>query len=92
MIQDPQAQVNSMEGVAVTKHAEFLDPEVSPPPRGVELNVLTVGGISIEAQWTDDAHKRGFIGWYPLISVPKWARERIHALYTASTKPGIDRP
>lgn len=70
-------KVNNLEGIVVTNDVTWKNPEVEPPPRGRKINVLTIGGIAIQAYWSDRAKKDGFIAWYPLIDVPDWARDII---------------
>lgn len=36
-----------------------------PPPGGAKVHILTVGGICIDGQWSDDP-ARGYLGWAPL--------------------------
>lgn len=79
-----EPRINHLNKTVTTMEAEYLDPAVFAPPRGMMLNVLTIGGIQTKAYWQDDA---GFIGWYPLIGVPTWAKERI----TKSYKEGVAR-
>lgn len=62
------------EGVATAVHPSWYDPEVSRPPAGVLMNLLTVGGREVEGYWREDG---GFIAWSPKMKVPAWAKERM---------------
>lgn len=39
---------------------EWTYPQEQEPPRGVKLNILTVGGIAIQGQWD---YSVGFVAW-----------------------------
>lgn len=42
----------------------------APAPRGVDLNLLTEGGICVRGRWRDDG---GYLAWAPL---PKGNRDK----------------
>lgn len=46
---------------------EYLDPEDHPPPRGRKIQLLTIGGIAVEGDWTEHG---GFVAWAPLLKIP----------------------
>lgn len=48
------------------------DPLLSPPPRGVELLVLTDGGVLIKSVWRDD-----YLAWSYKPKVPQSVKDRI---------------
>lgn len=68
-------KVSPQNGIATSAAPEYLDPRVFPPPRGVKLNVLTSGGVQVEATWRPDLN---FVAWAPLIKVPPWAKEKCY--------------
>lgn len=47
-------------------------PDDTPAPRGVKLQLLTPGGISVTGHWEDWA-----VLWAPLLKVPRELKERI---------------
>jgi hypothetical protein len=51
--------------------AELLDPLIHTPPRGVQLLVVTRGGIVIKAPWAPD-----FIAWGYLPKIPESVKLR----------------
>lgn len=75
-------RVNNLDGIASSGSVEYLDPlnPLTKPPLGVMVNVLTKGGTQTKAFWRDDG---GFVGWFPLIKVPAWAKARIQEAYRA---------
>lgn len=64
------------DAIITAKVAELLDPEIHPPPRGVQLLVVTRGGVVIKAPWAADC-----IAWGCLPKLPESvkARERAKA-------------
>lgn len=73
-----EVTVNTREGVASAETTTWTDPEITPAPLGVLVNILTLGGIQIKAPWKEDA---GFIAWAPMLKIPAWARDRINQRY-----------
>lgn len=59
-------------GYVSTEEVEYLDPKVSPPPKGAQVMLLTIGGIGIKGCWTNDG---SYIGWYPMPRIPAWAKQ-----------------
>ena len=53
--------------------AELLDPEIHTPPKGVQLLVVTKGGVVIKAPWAADCIAWGYL---PRIPESVKARER----------------
>lgn len=51
--------------------AELLDPLTHAPPRGVQLLVVTRGGVLIKAPWSPD-----MIAWSPLPRLPESVKRR----------------
>lgn len=51
--------------------AELLDPLTHKPPRGVQLLVVTRGGVLIKAPWSPD-----MIAWSPLPRLPESVKRR----------------
>ena len=51
--------------------AELLDPLTHTPPRGVQLLVVTRGGVLIKAPWAPD-----MIAWGPLPQIPETVKQR----------------
>jgi hypothetical protein len=45
--------------------AELLDPEIHPPPKGVQLLVVTRGGVVIKAPWAADCIAWGYLPRIP---------------------------
>ena len=45
--------------------AELLDPEIHTPPRGVQLLVVTRGGVIIKAPWAADCIAWGYLPKLP---------------------------
>jgi hypothetical protein len=56
--------------------SELLDPEIHPPPKGVQLLVVTRGGVVIKAPWAADCIAWGYL---PRIPESVKARERAKA-------------
>lgn len=54
--------------------SELLDPEIHPPPRGVQLLVVTRGGVVIKAPWAADC-----IAWGYLPKIPESVKARQRA-------------
>lgn len=48
--------------------AEMLDPAEHRPPTGVQLLLITRGGVLVQGHWTDDGR---YTHWCPLPRVPK---------------------
>jgi hypothetical protein len=51
--------------------AELLDPEIHTPPKGVQLLVVTRGGVIIKAPWASDC-----IAWGYLPKLPESVKAR----------------
>ena len=51
--------------------AELLDPLTHTPPRGMQLLVVTRGGVLIKAPWAPD-----MIAWSPLPRLPESVKQR----------------
>lgn len=51
---------------------ELFDPELHPPPRGVLLQVVTIGGVLVNSQWSD----AWGIAWGPLPQIPETVKQR----------------
>lgn len=51
---------------------ELLDPELHPPPRGVLLQVVTIGGVLVRSQWSD----AWGIAWGPIPKIPETVKQR----------------
>jgi hypothetical protein len=56
--------------------SELLDPEMHTPPKGVQLLVVTRGGVVIKAPWAADCIAWGYL---PRIPESVKARERERA-------------
>jgi len=81
--------VNHVGKYATCTDYEMLDPEVNLPPKGVDLHVLTIGGVVVRSPWKDNA---GFVAWYPFFKVPAWAKARMNKAYQRSiqaTEEGV---
>ncbi len=55
-----------------TNELLFRDPEVDPPPRGVNMLMLNEGGVLIVGQWNNDC-----LAWCPKPKVPKALKEKL---------------
>ena len=62
---------------------ELYDPLIYPPPRGVQLLVVTRGGILIKAPWAPDC-----IAWGPLPKLPESVKVRERAKAEAALIKG----
>lgn len=78
VLRDP-VSINQREGVASARSSEWIDPLLTPAPRGVTIQILTASGRQISGQWMPDTPF--FIAWAPLMKTPEWAKERISASY-----------
>lgn len=63
---------------------EPLDPMIYPPPRGVQLLVVTRGGVLIKAPWAPD-----MIAWGPLPQIPESVKQRQREI-AAQSRSKID--
>lgn len=50
----------------------FRDPEVDPPPKGVNMLLLNPGGVLIVGPWSDDC-----IAWCPKPKIPKSLKDKL---------------
>ena len=56
--------------------AEWLDPEVYPPPRGTKILLLTSWEVVVLGHWND----ADCIAWAPLMRKPVWLLQRLREL------------
>lgn len=56
--------------------AQWLDPLVSPPPRGTKLMLLTSTEVATIGHWAD----ADCIAWAPLPQKPDWIRHRLREM------------
>lgn len=52
------------------------------PPGGAKVHILTIGGVCVDAQWSDDPDK-GFLGWAPLPMRDRVQEGRVIAAWKA---------
>jgi hypothetical protein len=81
-----EIKVNSSQGVATTETVEWKDPYTDPPPRGVNLDVLTWGGVKTDAHWVEDSHLH-FAAWCGKPSKPEWLKKRLRDHYSGAFIP-----
>ena len=55
-----------------TDELYFRDPELDPPPRGVNMLLLNEGGVLIVGQWSE-----GCLAWCPKPKVPKSLKDKL---------------
>lgn len=55
-----------------TSDLMFRDPDIDPPPRGVNMLLLNQGGVLIVGTWSDDCW-----GWCPKPKVPQSIKEKM---------------
>ncbi len=55
-----------------TDQLYFRDPDVEPPPKGVNMLLLNPGGVLVIGQWSDDCW-----GWCPKPRIPKELKQKI---------------
>ena len=53
--------------------AEWLDPLIYPPPRGMKIQLLTDWEIAVYGHWSDT----GYVAWAPLMTKPAWLVQRL---------------
>ena len=53
--------------------AEWLDPLIFPPPRGMKIQLLTDWEIAVYGHWSDT----GYVAWAPLMTKPAWLVQRL---------------
>lgn len=53
--------------------AEWLDPEVYPPPHGTKILLLTNWEVAVLGHWDDV----GCVAWAPLMKKPEWLQKRL---------------
>lgn len=70
--------LNPSRGVVTSFHPEYYNPEVHAPPRGVDLWVITRGGVSLKSVWRDGY---GFVAWCPMPKTPMWLKDKLNSLY-----------
>ena len=75
---DVSVSINQMEGVATSKDPEFFNPVWNPPPLGVQLWVMTTGGVAVRTVWRENA---GFLAWCPMPKSPPWLKDMLFQAY-----------
>lgn len=75
-----QTWINRNSGVAVGTVSVYHDPDIDPPPRGVQLWVMTKTGVLVRSVWNDNS---GFLAWAPLPDTPDWLKRKLTAAYNS---------
>lgn len=55
-----------------TDQLYFRDPDVEPPPKGVNMLLLNPGGVLVIGQWSDDCW-----GWCPKPKIPDSIKQKM---------------
>lgn len=76
-------KVNHDSGIATSATPEFFDPDIHPPPLGVQMWVMTSGGIAIRATWKQGSD---FVAWYPLPKTPQWLKDKLSNAYLGKNR------
>lgn len=56
-----------MSPVLTAVDPEWIDPDITPAPRGKTLQILTIEGVTIRGEWAEDM---GYVGYAPLLKIP----------------------
>lgn len=64
--------------VAISQQPEFQDPLTDSPPIGVDLLLLTCGGVLVRGQWKPG---NAYLAWCPLPKTPAWLKARLSEAY-----------
>jgi len=69
----PLGRIEMSDPTQLTTHdLYFRDPEIYPPPKGVNMLLLNSGGVLIVGTWSDDC-----LAWCPKPKIPKSLKEKI---------------
>lgn len=55
-----------------TDQLYFRDPDIDPPPKGVNMLLLNPGSVLVVGPWSNDC-----LGWCPKPRIPKALKEKI---------------
>lgn len=83
----PVGEVHAMtnKGYHTDSRYVMIDPLVEPPPTGVDLLVLSPGGITGKSKWYE-----GAMAWFPLPVVPQSVKDRLYPYGKSDpTKPRV---
>lgn len=55
-----------------TDQLYFRDPDVDPPPKGVNMLLLNPGGVLVVGPWSSDC-----LGWCPKPRIPQTLKDKL---------------
>lgn len=65
---------------------ELFDPQVYPPPKGVELLLINPSGVLIMGRWSDSC-----LAWGPKPKIPDTVKARMTKTYTYPDELQFDK-
>lgn len=56
------------------------DAVTNPPPNGMRVHALNIGGVMCQTTWNSESHKF-FEAWHPYLKVPQSVKSRMSSRY-----------